>query len=124
MSDILDKLWKERNDLRERVAELEQSNNALREIANDLKDQSADEYASHYSTNDQIDSAVKIAVNSPYEAAVKRTWNALNKLHIFKCEGCGGSGHLPPAITGHFKPLPGSKCPDCAKWGSKGWVIK
>ena len=32
MSDILDTLWKERNDLRERVEELERENEQLRNI--------------------------------------------------------------------------------------------
>jgi len=79
-------------------------------------------------TDEQIDAAVRILVPpNPMPSPVlvdEGIWSALNKLGIFRCEGCGGSGHLPPVITGHFKPLPGSKCPDCAKWGSKGWVIK
>ena len=111
--------------LRARVKELESNY----EDAKLLLDKASGEWFQAYRiTDEQIDAAVRILVPpNPMPSPVlvdEGIWSALNKLGIFRCEGCGGSGHLPPVITGHFKPLPGSKCPDCAKWGSKGWVIK
>jgi hypothetical protein len=46
-------------------------------------------------------------------------WKVLNKLDIFKCKGCKGTGG-GWAPWDDQVPCP---CPDCAPWGSKGWVI-
>ena len=65
-------------------------------------------------TSDQIDAAVEVAGawSSPFNKAV---WAVLNKINIFRCEGCGGSGRFEAA--GLYE-----DCEDCAKWGSHGWV--
>ena len=51
---------------------------------------------------------------------------ALATLAIFKivrCEGCGGSGRVLATYALSVETgVKDHKCPDCAKWGSHGWV--
>jgi hypothetical protein len=75
------------NDLlRARVKELERErNDALKQNLRDLK------YVNgHYITDEQIDAAVAIANTGAQ--LVGLAWKALNKLNIFRCKKCGGSG--------------------------------
>ena len=105
MSDILDALWKERNDLRARVKELEKERDAAE----------AELWGANYFTNEMIDEAVEVI--QPFTKNYEDSgWPALNKLGIHRCEGCGGSGRFE--AVGLYE-----DCEDCAPWGSKGWVI-
>ena len=58
------------------------------------------------------------------KAAMKRTWNALNAIGIFRCEGCGGEGkRIEKMICGATQTNLGPMrvpCPDC---DGRGWVI-
>jgi hypothetical protein len=101
--------------LRERVEELETENFDLNNANVVFKAQSV-----YHPTNEMIDAAVHCA-NYHLKYGNNKGWWVLNEIHIFRCEGCGGSGRVPPAITGHFKPLPGSECPDC---NGHGWVVR
>ena len=104
MSDILDTLWKERNDLRERVKELEKERDAAE----------AELWGANYFTDEMIDEAVEYATAFGHPRVVNDlhygAWVALNKLHIFRCNGYG-------CEVGYVQ---GVKCPKC---NSHGWVI-
>lgn len=69
-------------------------------------------------TNKMIDEAVDEARDEFAQHGTNRAWLALNKIGIHRCDGCGGSGRPEYPLEGNYGP-----CPDCAKWGSKGWVI-
>jgi hypothetical protein len=67
----------------------------------------------YHITDEQIDAAWKYT---------KEGWDcgqsvedALNKINIFECEGCGGEGNSYSAAEYNDKP-----CPDC---NGHGWVI-
>lgn len=74
-------------------------------------------------THKQIDAAVKMA-NQPYfekghsEIVRQHTWNVLNKLGIFGCEGCGGSGTSLDIVDGYNTVTEKVICPACNghKW--------
>ena len=83
----------------------------------------------HLITNEMIDAAVDLIENlyssddqrhglGIIEVAKSYMWKALNKLGIFRCEGCGGSGKKADGGAAFVH-----VCLDCANWGSKGWVI-
>ena len=61
----------------------------------------------HWITEEMIDAAWKYHTN--YQAE-----DILNKLHIFRCEGCGGGGTLG-------KPGWDNRCSSC---DGNGWIIK
>ena len=93
--------------LRKRIGELERENANLQ-----AKWERHSYGFSHYLTNEQINAAVAFAG--------RMGWKVLNKLHVHECEGCGGCGKIEPSFT-H---ITGMSCPDCAPWGSEGWVIR
>lgn len=74
-------------------------------------------------THKQIDAAVKMA-NQPYfekghsEIVRQHTWNVLNKLNIFRCEECGGSGTSLDIVDGYNTVTEKVICPACNghKW--------
>ena len=79
----------------------------------------------HLITNEMIDGAVEQIEHDPSTRhAGVNTWLTLNKLGIERCKGCGGSGSTfvtqSEFLMGGVEEGP---CPDCAPWGSKGWVI-
>ena len=100
--------------LRERIEELEEENRICDEAYEAFK---ANPHPNIIITNEMIDEAVEWTKQWLAEDTL---WRLLNKLGIFKCEECGGSGHLSP----DFDYMVDDTCPDCAKWGSKGWVVK
>ena len=57
---------------------------------------------------------------STYAAGMTK---CLELLNIHSCEGCGGSGYID-VDTGNPQDCAGCQCPDCAEWGSHGFVIK
>ena len=49
---------------------------------------------------------------------------ALEELDIHRCEGCGGSGRVESRSSSMREDPMVWKCPDCAEWGSHGFVVK
>jgi len=70
----------------------------------------------HHITDKQINAAVEQINNWKTEDSVytdyESGWDVLNKINIFKCERCGGSGRT------HNYDYP-QDCPDC---NGKGWT--
>jgi len=66
-------------------------------------------------TDEQIDAAWKFADRDDHTACSDRNCcdgvDVLEILHIFRCEGCGGSGETDVAWR--------TRCPDC---NGHGWV--
>jgi rubrerythrin len=98
----------------------------VEEFENESVEERLHEYVKHGNgvllTDDQIDAAVKEAESR--ENPMKWVaWAALNKLGIFRCEGCGGQrgvGPVRPSITGEDYHVQ-NKCPDC---NAHGWTIR
>jgi hypothetical protein len=79
----------------------------------------------HIVTKKMIDEAVALKDGHNIRTLSEVTlWAVLNNLGIFKCGGCEGCGHVPPAIERYARNTTGITCLDCAKWGSNGWVIR
>ena len=77
----------------------------------------------HHFTDEQIDAAVEQINNWKTEDSVytdyESGWEVLNKLNIKRCEGCGGGeGDADDRRWARVA----DPCPDCAKYGSHGWV--
>ncbi len=67
-------------------------------------------------TPEMIDVAVEFANGEKGSGA----WISLNKLNIFRCEGCGGAGVVNVMEPGAFLKH-NEDCPDCT---GHSWVIK
>lgn len=95
-----------------RVGELEEGGKELGEIFTNLLRSKG-----HHITPEMIDAAWIMATTGGYQSAEEDLAIAvLSQLHIFQCEGCGGSGRFE--AVGLYE-----DCEDCAPWDSKGWVI-
>lgn len=78
----------------------------------------------HIITLDQITKAWEYAT---YRSVGPDAIWVLTRLNIHRCEVCGGSGHRSQTLdhNAHGKPIKADlKCPDCAEWGSNGFVVK
>ena len=67
----------------------------------------------HHITNDRIDAAVEYAEARWTRTPNSTPWNALNKLNIYRCEGCGGNPDLCEGSENR------KRCPDC---NGHGWT--
>ena len=95
--------------LRARVVELEGYQRDVNEL-----------WGGVHITDEMIDAAVEWANKAELSHSAKATmWLMLSEFHIFRCEGCGGSGVVLPDI---FNRDYSHDCPDCAKFTGKGWV--
>ena len=114
----------------EAMTEIEQLRAQVKELEGERDAAEAELWGANYFTNEMIDTAWEyIHDQESYEAYhdhedCSLLWEAggvatLAKLGIEQCKGCGGSGTM-------WFPWDDSviyKCPACAPWGSKGWVI-
>ena len=98
--------------LRARVDELERM---YADVKSALDEKSAAVFRPYHTTPEMIDAAVE-------EASLHGGWHILNKLHIFRCEGCATHGIF--GIQGNTDPNTGEDmgpCPDC---NGKGWKFE
>ena len=107
--------------LRERVKELESCVNDMGHVIEGSgKATIFPVCQDHHITSKMIDEAVASADQDGLHLG--DGWPALNKLGIFRCEGCGGSGKMAVAVP--TQQYPDSEveglCPDC---NGHGWVI-
>jgi hypothetical protein len=105
-----------------RVRELEEENRICDEAYEALKKNPP---LGIWATPKMIDEAVEYAeyhrLHEIYALrnTAEKIWLALNKLHIFRCEGCGGSkGRWSDEMVNDQAWI---DCPDC---NGKGWVRK
>ena len=111
MSDILDTLWKERNDLQERVEELEGERTHLNERLGWTDEEWKKK---HLISHEMIDAAWAYAKDyEPYSAS------CLEALEIKRCWGCAGGGRVRDPMDRGIRTI-GELCPDC---DGHGWVI-
>ena len=131
----MDAMDDENEQLQARVEELERErNDAIKQNLRDLK------YANgHHITDEQIDEAWEYTQLHSNQYVKDEVGTALNKLHIFKCERCGGKGWVDyhtglsctkncPACNGHGWAIRNRRdagpCQTCNERNGHGWVIK
>jgi hypothetical protein len=84
-------------------------------------------------TNGMIDRAWRMArcLEDEFPRYAGPILDTLEVFHIYRCGGCEGGGLVPAwtkeelSYTNDLSRMHEEMddCPDCAKWGSHGWVI-
>jgi len=84
----------------------------------------------HHITTDQISKAWALVryytqgtSNQDNHRMAAVVEGVLAELGIVRCEGCGGDGHSMSTFSAKHEQVRMGTCPDCAEWGSEGWVI-
>lgn len=117
LGEALDKIER----LKERCGTLSTGRLDAMRLADEWQSKFYDELKKNNITDEMIDAAALWAnAQSCGTDAWDGAWTVLAALHIYRCGGCGGQGHLDQEPqTGGVYPELEPKCPDC---NGHGWT--